>query len=320
MVNLMTKSMQSSFTHYLHFTRTQWAALLKTIPITLSRVNRLNLKDIIHNFPWKEVRDIYLPLSYLIDFYISLYLSRQAILGRFSGTYEHKIPYVIGITGSVAAGKTTTAMLLQVVLSLWPKPRTVDIVTTDGFLQPNQVLKDKNLMHKKGFPESYDITSLVNFILKVKSGAPHAAVPVYSHVNYDIVPFSYQVVSQPDILILEGLNILSGGTDNKNELCQIFVSDFIDFSIYIDASTKVLKDWYLNRFLKFRCNAFNNPDSYFNHYTKISDQEAVIIATKIWTEINELNLKENIIPMRERSDLILRKTNNHKVDKIRLRK
>ncbi|BEM30859.1 pantothenate kinase [Serratia marcescens] len=290
------------------------------MPLTLSEEEIVKLKGINEDLSLEEVAQIYLPLSRLLNFYISSNLRRQAVLEQFLGTDGQKIPYVIGIAGSVAVGKSTTARLLQALLSRWPEHRSVELITTDGFLHPNKVLNERGLMKKKGFPQSYDMHSLVKFVSEVKSGAKRVTAPVYSHLIYDVVPDGNKVIEQPDILILEGLNVLQSGMDYPHDPHRVFVSDFVDFSIYVDAPETLLQSWYINRFLKFRQGAFSNPDSYFHHYSKLPEPEAVNIATQLWNEINGLNLQQNILPTRERASLIMTKSANHAVESVRLRK
>ncbi len=290
------------------------------MPLTLSEEEIVKLKGINEDLSLEEVAQIYLPLSRLLNFYISSNLRRQAVLEQFLGTDGQKIPYVIGIAGSVAVGKSTTARLLQALLSRWPEHRSVELITTDGFLHPNKVLNERGLMKKKGFPQSYDMHSLVKFVSEVKSGAKRVTAPVYSHLIYDVVPEGNKVIEQPDILILEGLNVLQSGMDYPHDPHRVFVSDFVDFSIYVDAPETLLQSWYINRFLKFRQGAFSNPDSYFHHYSKLPEQEAINIATQLWNEINGLNLQQNILPTRERASLIMTKSANHAVENVRLRK
>ncbi|MFP7327559.1 type I pantothenate kinase [Serratia marcescens] len=316
----MIKRDQSLATPYLQFDRTQWAALRDSVPLTLSEEEIVKLKGINEDLSLEEVAQIYLPLSRLLNFYISSNLRRQAVLEQFLGTDGQKIPYVIGIAGSVAVGKSTTARLLQALLSRWPEHRSVELITTDGFLHPNKVLNERGLMKKKGFPQSYDMHSLVKFVSEVKSGAKRVIAPVYSHLIYDVVPEGNKVIEQPDILILEGLNVLQSGMDYPHDPHRVFVSDFVDFSIYVDAPETLLQSWYINRFLKFRQGAFSNPDSYFHNYSKLPEPDAVNIATQLWNEINGLNLQQNILPTRERASLIMTKSANHAVESVRLRK
>ncbi|EIV2915663.1 type I pantothenate kinase [Serratia bockelmannii] len=316
----MIKRDQSLATPYLQFDRTQWAALRDSVPLTLSEEEIVKLKGINEDLSLEEVAQIYLPLSRLLNFYISSNLRRQAVLEQFLGTDGQKIPYVIGIAGSVAVGKSTTARLLQALLSRWPEHRSVELITTDGFLHPNKVLNERGLMKKKGFPQSYDMHSLVKFVSEVKSGAKRVTAPVYSHLIYDVVPEGNKVIEQPDILILEGLNVLQSGMDYPHDPHRVFVSDFVDFSIYVDAPEMLLQSWYINRFLKFRQGAFSNPDSYFHNYSKLPEPEAINIATQLWNEINGLNLQQNILPTRERASLIMTKSANHAVESVRLRK
>ena len=312
---------ESSFTTpYLTFSRHQWAALRDSVPMTLSEDEIARLKGINEDLSLEEVAEIYLPLSRLLNFYINSNLRRQTVLEQFLGTSGQKIPYIISIAGSVAVGKSTTARVLQALLSRWPEHRRVELITTDGFLHPNAVLKERDLMKKKGFPQSYDMHRLVNFVADLKSGATEVTAPVYSHLIYDVIPDGDKTVQQPDILILEGLNVLQSGMDYPHDPHHVFVSDFVDFSIYVDAPEQLLETWYINRFLKFRKGAFTDPDSYFHHYAQLSEEEAVNIATQLWKEINWRNLKENILPTRERASLILSKSANHAVEQVRLRK
>jgi type I pantothenate kinase len=312
---------ESSFTTpYLTFSRQQWAALRDSVPMTLTEDEIARLKGINEDLSLEEVAEIYLPLSRLLNFYINSNLRRQAVLEQFLGTDGQKIPYIISIAGSVAVGKSTTARVLQALLSRWPEHRRVELITTDGFLHPNAILKERNLMKKKGFPQSYDMHRLVNFVADLKSGVSEVTAPVYSHLIYDVIPDGDKVVQQPDILILEGLNVLQSGMDYPHDPHHVFVSDFVDFSIYVDAPEDLLQDWYINRFLKFRKGAFTDPDSYFHHYAQLSEEEAINTATQLWREINWRNLKENILPTRERASLILSKSANHAVEKVKLRK
>lgn len=316
----MSKKEQTLMTPYLQFNRSQWAALRDSVPMTLTEGEITRLKGINEDLSLEEVAEIYLPLSRLLNFYISSNLRRQAVLEQFLGTNAPRIPYVISIAGSVAVGKSTTARVLQALLSRWPEHRRVELITTDGFLHPNDVLKERGLMKKKGFPQSYDMHRLVKFVSDIKSGATDVTAPVYSHLIYDVIPEGDKTVTHPDILILEGLNVLQSGMDYPHDPHHVFVSDFVDFSIYVDAPEELLKNWYITRFLKFREGAFTDPDSYFHNYAQLTKDEAVGIATSLWNEINLVNLKENILPTRERASLILAKSANHSVEQVRLRK
>ncbi|WP_159567719.1 type I pantothenate kinase [Budvicia diplopodorum] len=305
---------------YIEFSREQWAALRDSEPLTLTEQEIINLKGINEDLSLDEVSQIYLPLSRLINFYIDSNLRNQSVLEKFLGIKNQRVPYIIGVAGSVAVGKSTSARVLQALLSRWSEHRRVDLVTTDGFLHPNHVLQERQLMTKKGFPQSYDIQNLVRFVSQIKSGEPRVEAPVYSHLTYDILPGETQVIEQPDILILEGLNVLQSGMDYPQSPLRVFVSDFVDFSIYVDAEEKLLNQWYVNRFLKFRKGAFSDPDSYFHSYAKLSEEEALSIANNIWQEINGKNLLQNILPTRERASLILKKGVDHAVEQVRLRK
>ncbi|AGC03471.1 pantothenate kinase [Candidatus Blochmanniella chromaiodes str. 640] len=305
---------------FLTFNRKEWSSLQEEVPLILSPREILNLRGINDNLSMNEVIEIYLPLSSLLNLYISSHIKRQNTLKQFLSIQNQHIPYIIGIVGGVAAGKSTTARVLQALLSRWTEHRVVELVTTDGFLYSNKVLKKRHLMKKKGFPQSYDMTSLVNFVSKVKSGVQSMTIPVYSHIIYDIIPNVQQVIYKPDILILEGLNVLQTNHDYHRDLPCVFVSDFIDFSIYVDAPEYLLQEWYINRFLKFCYTTFSYPDSYFYRYTQLSKKNITSIASQLWTKINRLNLQENILPTRERANLILRKDVNHIINNIQLRK
>ena len=310
-------SVSSKLSPFLTFNRHQWAELRKSVPLKLTEQDLKPLLGFNEELSLDEVSTIYLPLARLINYYIEENLRRQAVLNRFLGGRNPTVPYIIRIAGSVAVGKSTSARILQSLLSNWPNTRQVDLITTDGFLYPLEKLKKDNLLQKKGFPISYDTAKLIQFLADVKSGKSGVTAPIYSHLTYDIIPNRFDIVNQPDILILEGLNVLQTGSRKTG---QVFVSDFVDFSIYVDADESLLKEWYIRRFLKLRQSAFTDPNSYFKHYAQLSEQESIQTATDIWNNINGLNLRENILPTRERANLILTKGANHVVEWVKLRK
>ncbi|HBC0002746.1 type I pantothenate kinase [Vibrio parahaemolyticus] len=304
---------------FLSFDRAEWAELRNSVPMTLSEDDLKALQGINENLTMEEAVEIYLPLSRLLNLYVQARQSRNSVLQQFLNTEEHAPPFVIGIAGSVAVGKSTTARILKALLSRWENHPKVALVTTDGFLYPKKVLEERGIMHRKGFPESYDIKRLVEFVSDVKAGKPNLEVPVYSHITYDITD-ELKKVDRPDVLIIEGLNVLQSGMDYPHDPHRVFVSDFLDFSIYVDAESETIEQWYVERFLKFRRGAFTKPGSYFSHYTQLSVDEAKNKAKEIWRNINGLNLELNILPTRERAHLILHKGANHLVDKVSLRK
>ncbi|HGO5822944.1 TPA: type I pantothenate kinase [Mannheimia haemolytica] len=316
----MSLEKTSKITPFLTFDRQQWADLRKSVPLKLTEQDLKPLLGFNEDLSLEEVRTIYLPLARLIQYYIEENLKRQTVLHRFLGIEPPKVPYIISIAGSVSVGKSTSARILQALLSHYPKERKVDLITTDGFLYPLATLTEKNLLKKKGFPESYDIHSLIRFVSDIKSGKRNVKAPIYSHLTYDIIPNQFNTVVQPDIVILEGLNVLQSGMNYPSSPHNVFVSDFVDFSIYVDAEESLLKKWYINRFLKFRRSAFADPNSYFHHYASLSEQEAIETASTIWEEINGLNLRQNILPSRERANLILIKGQDHAIETVKLRK
>src|SRR5882757_10826792 len=316
----MEQRVDDGLSPYTTYTRSEWAALREDMPMTLSSDEVNRLRSMHYRLDIKEVEDIYLPLSRLLSLYVAATQRLHRAQQRFLGGEDAKLPYVIGVAGSVAVGKSTTARVLQALLARWPNVPTVDLVTTDGFLLPNAVLEREGLMEKKGFPESYDLPGLLLFLTDVKAGRRPVRAPVYSHLSYDVMPNEWVEFDHPDILIVEGLNVLQTGRLPKDGKAIPYVSDFFDFSVYLDASEATLLQWYVDRFLTLRNTAFRNPKSYFHRYSKLSDDEAVATATSIWTRINLVNLHENILPTRQRADLILTKGESHMVEDVALRK
>lgn len=311
---------QQAHSAYMHFERQQWAELRDNVELTLSEKDLQQLQGINESLSIQEVVDIYLPLSRLLNLYIKAQQYRHTVRDNFLNSKNEYVPYIIGIAGSVAVGKSTTARILQALLSRWQEHPKVALVTTDGFLHSNQELVARNLMHKKGFPESFDIKALVDFVSAIKSGKAQVSAPIYSHLTYDILPNQSMQIEKPDIVILEGLNVLQSAINYPEQPHRVFVSDFVDFSIFVDADTELLKQWYIQRFLKFREGAFTDPNAYFHGYSKMSEREAIKIAAKIWDEINGVNLLENIKPTRDRANLVLSKAINHQVSGVKLRK
>lgn len=307
------------FTPYVTFLHDEWAELRASTPLTLSEADLQQLRGINEAISLEEVAKIYLPLSRLLNLYVAATQGLYVARGRFLGDPTKKVPFVIGIAGSVAVGKSTAARVLRELLARWPNHPKVDLVTTDGFLYPNRVLEERGLMERKGFPESYDVTRLVRFVADVKSGREEVQAPVYSHLRYDIVPDEHITVRQPDIMIVEGLNVLQSGLRVAGAP-SVFVSDFFDFSVFVDAKEADILHWYVTRFLTLRRTAFANPESYFHRYATLTDEEAVAMAMAIWHRINGVNLRENIHPTRTRADLILEKSRDHTIERVHLRK
>lgn len=300
---------------YLTFPRDEWAELRAATPLTLRENDLVQLRGINDRIDLDEVAAVYLPLTRLLNLYVSATQNLHKVSATFLGTLAPKVPYVIGVAGSVAVGKSTFARILQALLARWPDHPKVDLVTTDGFLHPNHVLEARGIMNRKGFPESYDTKRLLQFLRELKSGAAEVSAPVYSHVVYDIIDGDEVRVCQPDIVILEGLNVLQVGTESNE-----FVSDYFDFSIYIDAEEDLIRRWYVERFLALRETVFQDPNSFFRHYAHLTQDEAVETAKFIWNEINGRNLRENIEPTRERASLIVEKGDDHRVTEVQLRK
>ena len=316
----MEQRTEENLSPYRTFTRSAWAAMREDAPMTLTSDEVQRLHSLHDRLDIKEVEDIYLPLSRLLSMYVDATQRLFVAQERFLRTEDAKMPYIIGVAGSVAVGKSTTARVLQALLARWPHVPKVDLVTTDGFLYPNAVLAREGLMEKKGFPESYDLPALLRFLTDVKAGRRPARAPIYSHLIYDVIPNQWVEVDRPDILIVEGLNVLQTGRLPRDGKAIPFVSDFFDFSVYLDAEEDVLKNWYVDRFLTLRGTAFRDPKSYFHRYARLSDKEAVETASDIWERINLVNLHENILPTRQRADLILKKSATHKIEKVSLRR
>jgi type I pantothenate kinase len=306
---------------YRTFSRDEWARLRADTPLTLTAEDVLRLQSLNDPVSLDEVVEIYLPLSRLLSLYVA------ATQGLFKATQrfllaenEGKAPYIIGLAGSVAVGKSSTARLLKSLLARWPNTPKVDLVTTDGFLLPNAELRRLGLMERKGFPESYDTGALLRFLAEIKAGGRNVKAPVYSHLVYDVIPGEEIVIESPDILIVEGLNVLQPARLPKDGTAIPFVSDYFDFSIYIDADEEDLRRWYVNRFLTLRHTAFRDPKSFFHRYAELSEEDAVATAEGLWHRINLPNLRENILPTRQRAGLILRKDPSHRIEEVALRR
>lgn len=308
------------FSPYRVFDRAEWARLREDTPMTLVPRDLEQLSGLMEELSIAEVEQIYLPLSRLLNLYVAATMELYAVSDRFLGHKDTKVPFIIGIAGSVAVGKSTTARVLRALLARWPDHPHVDLMTTDGFLLPNAELERRGIMHRKGFPESFDTARLLNFLAKVKSGEAVAEAPVYSHFHYDILPTQKIVVQRPDILIVEGLNVLQPAGPPRNGDAVPFVSDFFDFSIYLDADLDVLEKWYVTRFLKLRSTAFRDPAAYFHRYANLTSEAATERALEIWYTINRKNLEENILPTRQRARLILSKGPSHRIESVALRK
>jgi len=303
---------------FLSFDKNDWSALRASTPLTLTEADLADLRGINEQISLDEVVQVYLPLSRLLNLYVQATQELYRATDTFLGHHQAKVPYIIGIAGSVAVGKSTTARILQALLARWPNHPKVDLITTDGFLYSNEVLEAKGLMRRKGFPESYDQGRLVRFLLAVKSGEAEVAAPTYSHYSYDIIEGRFQVVKQPDIVIVEGLNVLQTGGPGASP--PLFVSDLFDFSVYVDAPAEQIERWYVERFMTFRQTVFTDPQSYFHRYAHLSDDESRATAKEIWQEINGVNLRDNIEPTKERAHLILEKGPDHAVGRVHLRR
>jgi type I pantothenate kinase len=309
-----------AFSPYVQFTRAEWARLREDTPMTLVPRDLEQMSGLIEDLSIEEVEQIYLPLSRLLNLYVAATQELYAATNRFLGRKDTKVPFILGIAGSVAVGKSTTARVLRALLARWPDHPRVDLITTDGFLFPNAELERRGLMERKGFPESFDSARLLNVLAEVKSGEARVEAPLYSHFHYDILPGQTIVIEHPDILIVEGLNVLQPARPPVNGDAIPFVSDFFDFSIYLDAEIDMLERWYVTRFMKLRATAFRDPAAYFHRYSALSVDAAQTRALEIWRNTNLKNLEENILPTRQRARLILKKDPSHRIESVYLRK
>ena len=299
---------------YMSFRPEQWASFRENTPLTLKETDLQRVNSLNDRLSLQEVENIYLPLSRLLNLYVSSSQALNKVTDTFLGKPGSKVPFVIGVAGSVAVGKSTISRVLRELLSHWEEHPNVALITTDGFLYPNRVLEHRRIMNRKGFPESYDTAKLLNFVMRIKAGHPKVSAPVYSHERYDIVPGQENTIENADIVIIEGLNVLQSGASS------VFVSDFFDFSIYVDAAAEHIEKWYVQRFLTLRDTVFRRKSSYFRGFANLDDGAARDEARAIWRDINLKNLHQNILPTRERAKLILRKGPDHLVEKVMLRK
>jgi len=303
-------------TPFVEISRADWAELGNATELPLTETEISQIRGLGDFLDLKEVREVYLPLSRFLNIYVSEYSKLHGATSDFLGERSAKVPFIIGIAGSVAVGKSTISRLLRELLARWEGTPKVSLITTDGFLYPNEELENRSLMQRKGFPESYDRLALLNFVADIKSGKENVKAPVYSHLTYDLVPGKFDSVSSPDVVIIEGLNVLqSPGADQETTL-----SDYFDFKIYVDADTNNISKWFLNRFYELRESSFTNPESYFHRYAKMPIEKALERANEIWDTINLPNLIENILPTRSRATLVLRKGDQHAVESVLLRK
>ncbi|MFC0581907.1 type I pantothenate kinase [Micrococcoides hystricis] len=318
--NDKTSNSHESYSPFVELDRPTWARLAAEIKQPLNQQDIERLRGLGDKLSLAEVAEVYLPISRLLNIYVQNSKNLRQEQTEFLKSRSSRTPFVIGVGGSVAVGKSTTARVLQEMLRRWPNTPRVELVTTDGFLFPNRELRRRGLMERKGFPESYDRRSLLRFVSAVKSGANEVEAPVYSHLSYDIVPGERIVVHRPDVLIVEGLNVLQPAQPRTDGTTGLAVSDFFDFTVYVDAKSADIKRWYIERFMKLREGAFTDPDSYFHRYSKLDDEAAVATANAIWERTNGPNLRENVITTRGRSKLVLVKDQNHSVSRVLLRK
>jgi type I pantothenate kinase len=305
---------------FVRFSREEWGRLRTPTAHSLSEDDVRDLRRIAEHLSSEEATEVYLPLSWLLYLHVSATQDLYRRAHAFLIQEETEVPYLVGIAGSVAAGKSTVAQVLQALISRWPGNPRVELVSTDGFLYPNRVLQSRGLMDRKGFPESYDLPLLLRFLAAVKSGRAEASAPIHSHLTYDILPDQVQAIGRPDILIVEGLNMLEAGLPEPSDGHRVFVSDYVDFSIYVDAEERHVREWYLNRFLRLREEAIGESSAYFHRFASLSVEEAKVVALRVWDEIDHPNLKENIEPTKDRARLILEKGADHSVQSMRLRK
>ena len=309
------------YSPYRVFSAARWAEFRADTPLTLAEDEVRRLRSLNDPIDLDEVRRIYLSMSRLLSAHVEssqlLFRQRQAF---FNAAVVEKTPFIIGIAGSVAVGKSTTARVLKELLQRWPSSPKVDLVTTDGFLWPNEVLRRDNIMDRKGFPESYDVGAILRFLSGIKSGLRNVHAPLYSHLTYDVLPGEFVTIDRPDILIFEGINVLQTRELPKDGKAVPFVSDFYDISIYIHAEEQLIHKWYIDRFMRLRETAFRNPESFFHRYASLSTDAALSIAESLWANINLKNLHENILPTRPRADLILRKGADHLIEEVALRR
>lgn len=316
----LPESGQRRISPYWYFSTEQWAGFRADTPLTLTAEEVLRLRSLGDPISLEEVGRIYLSMSRLLSAHVeaSQELFRQR--KHFLNLDAAKTPFIIGIAGSVAVGKSTTARIIKELMARWPSSPKVDLVTTDGFLWPNEVLRERNIMNRKGFPESYDVGSILRFLSDIKAGEREVKAPTYSHLVYDVIPGEHVTIDRPDILIFEGINVLQSRELPKEGKAIPVVSDFFDFSIYIDADEKQIEQWYINRFMRLRKTAFTDPRSFFHRYTQLTEDAALAIAQGLWDNINLVNLHDNILPTRPRADLILRKGADHLIEMVALRK